>query len=83
MMNAGGLKDHWGIGCGNQKKGARASGIECPNVAKPVFDATSRAAVLAKHNEYRAMLTHGTAQYKGMGLRSREARTELVEQLRI
>ncbi|KHN86533.1 Ancylostoma secreted protein [Toxocara canis] len=42
-----------------------ASGIECPNVANPVFDATSRAAVLAKHNEYRAMLTHGTAQYKG------------------
>ncbi|KHN86537.1 Ancylostoma secreted protein, partial [Toxocara canis] len=42
-----------------------ASGIECPNVANPVFNATMRAAVVAKHNEFRAMLTHGTAEYKG------------------
>ncbi|VDM28275.1 unnamed protein product [Toxocara canis] len=42
-----------------------ASGIECPNVANPVLNATIRAAVVAKHNELRATLTHGTAEYKG------------------
>ncbi|KHN76759.1 Venom allergen 3 [Toxocara canis] len=41
------------------------AGSQCPWVTNAKFDEAARAAIVAKHNEYRSKIAHGTAKYKG------------------
>ncbi|VDM46812.1 unnamed protein product [Toxocara canis] len=43
----------------------QAAGSQCPWVTNAKFDEAARAAIVAKHNEYRSKIAHGTAKYKG------------------
>ncbi|KHN76758.1 hypothetical protein Tcan_17643 [Toxocara canis] len=42
-----------------------ATGSQCPGVTNAKFDDATREKIIAKHNEYRSKIAHGTAKYKG------------------
>ncbi|VDM50858.1 unnamed protein product [Toxocara canis] len=44
---------------------AFAAGSQCPWVKNAKFGDAARAAIVAKHNDYRSRIANGTAKYKG------------------